>query len=97
MAKNTRWQFQYIGPGPATSAFTEIIRKGETVETDGGLEPGDVVVVDNVDTAIWLRSLSNFQEQESPTHHPATHKRAPAKKKAPAKSAPKKKAPADAG
>lgn len=101
MANKTRWQFQYVGHEPVTSAFTHIVRKGKTVETDGGLEPGDVVVVDDVDTAIWLRSNTAFQEQESPTHRETTHK--PAKKKAPAKkkpahhSAPKKKAPAGAG
>ena len=99
MAKKTRWQFRYIGHEPVTSAFTKIVRKGKTIQTDGGLEPGDVVVVDDLDTAIWLRSNTGFLEEESPTHHETTHK--PAKKKAPAKKAPahapKKKAPASAG
>ena len=96
MAKRTRWQFRYIGHEPVTSAFTQIVRKGKTVETDGGLEPGDVVVVDDPDTAIWLRSNTGFLEEESPTHHETTHKPAPKKKPA-HHSAPKKKAPAGAG
>ena len=97
MAKKTRWQFQYVGHEPVTSAFTHIVRKGKTVDTDGGLEPGDVVVVDDVDTAIWLRSNLAFQEQESPTHHETTHKPAPKKKKAPAKKAPAHSAPKKEG
>ena len=91
MAKKTRWQFRYIGQEPATSGFTHIVRKGKTIETDGGLEPGDVVVVDDLDTAIWLRSNTGFLEEESPTHHETTHKPVPKKKKAPAAPAPKKK------
>ena len=95
MAKKTHWQFRYIGHGPVTSAFTHIVRKGKTIDTDGGLEPGDVVVVDDPDVRDWLRSNTGFLEEESPTHRETTHK--PAKKKAPAKKAPAHSAPKKTG
>ena len=84
MAKTTRWQFQYVGSGPVTSGFTDIVRKGKTVHTDGGLEPGDLVVVDTPDLRDWLRSNTAFLETDSPTAKKPTHKRAP-RKRAPAK------------
>ena len=95
MAKSKpAWKFQFIGPGDVTTGLDQIVRKGKPMDGHGVLEPGDVVIVDNPDERDWLRSLTNFQEQESPTSEKATHKRAPAKK-APAHHAPKKKPPAD--
>ena len=91
MAKKTHWQFRFVGHAPVTSAFTDIIRNGETVESDGGILPGDVVVVDDPDRRDWLRSNTDFLEEESPTHLPTTHKPAPKKKPAAKKPAPKKK------
>ena len=75
------WKFQYIGPGDVATGLQKIERDGKEDDHPGVLIPGDVVVVDDLDTAIWLRSLTNFQEQESPTADKATHHRAPAKKK----------------
>ena len=98
MAKKVHWQFRYVGHAPVTSAFTDIVRNGETVESDGGILPGDVVVVDDPDTRDWLRSNQDFLflEEESPTHHKTTHKPVP-KKKAPAKKAPAHTAPKKKG
>ena len=94
MAKSKpAWKFQYIGPGDVTTGLDQIVRDGKKVDDGGVLVPGDVVVVADPDLRDYLRSLTNFQEQESPTSDKPTHKRAPAKK--PAHHAPKKKPPAD--
>ena len=75
------WKFQYIGPGDVTTGLQKIVRDGKEDDHPGVLYPGDVVVVDDLDTAIWLRGNTAFQEQESPTSDKATHHRPPAKKK----------------
>lgn len=99
MAKHkTAWKFQYIGPGDVTTGLDKIVRDGKPADDQGVLIPGDVVVVDDPDLRDYLRSLTNFQEQESPTSDHRTHKAAP--KKPPAKkpaAASKKKAPASGG
>ena len=82
------WKFQYVGPGDVTTGLDKIVRDGKPADDQGLLIPGDVVVVDDPDLRDYLRSLSNFQEQESPTSDQRTHKPAPKKKKAPAKKAP---------
>ena len=83
--KTPNWRFQYIGDGPASTGLVSITRHKGNPDEDGVLFPNDEVVVASVDEAVWLRSLSNFKEIQSPTSDKATHKRAPAKKKPPAK------------
>ena len=74
------FKFQYVGTGPVTTGLVNITRDGNAMKNDGSLEPGDIVVVNDVDTAVWLRSLTNFLEVDSPTSDKPTHK---PKKKAP--------------
>ena len=82
MAKHKpAWKFQYVGPGEVTTGLQKIERGGKEDDHPGVLIPGDVVVVADPDERDWLRSLTNFQEQESPTSDKPTHHRAPAKKK----------------
>ena len=87
------WKFQYIGTDEVATGLEDITRKGKQVEDPEVLVPGDVVVVDDPDTRDWLRSLTNFQEQESPTDDKATHHKKPPAKKKPGRPAGSKNKP----
>ena len=79
------YRFQYIGTSPASCGLEKV----EESDHPGVVVPNEEVVVSDVNTAIWLRSLSNWREVSSPTTAKATLHRS---KAAPKEKAPKEKA-----
>ena len=91
MAKaKVSWRFKYVGATPASTGLDEIVRgkhgKHLNPEEPGVLYPNDEVVVGDSGVAEWLRSLTDFQEVNSPTTDKPTHKKRAPAKKVPAKT-----------
>ena len=78
--KTHNFRFQYIGDGPVSSGWETVSGKKEAV-----LHPNDEIVVSDVDTADYLRVLSDWREVSSPTTDKPTHRKSAPKKSAPAK------------
>ena len=67
------WKFQYIGPGDVATGLQKIERDGKEDDHPGVLIPGDVVVVDDLDTAVWLRSLTNCSRSRKAQQQTSLH------------------------